>query len=301
MSNKLWGLDLGGTKVECVVLKSQEEPEVLIRERLYTEKENGYRHVLSRIHLLVNQVAEKIGESPTKIGIGTPGTLDPLTQNLKNSNSVELNGQPVKTDLEQLIGVPVSIANDANCFVLAETHMGAVKNIKPNAEVVFGVIMGTGVGGGMVVNGKVIGGLQGIGGEWGHNFLDESGGSCYCGQTGCVETVISGPGTERYYEQVSGKKLKLKEIYQAYLNDTDEHATATIQRLCHFFGKGIASIINILDPDVILIGGGVGNIDVLYNEGIKQVEKYVFNNRLETIITKPKLGDSAGVFGAAFL
>jgi len=301
MNHNLWGLDLGGTKVECVVLESKDHPKVIARERLYTEKEKGYRHILNRIKLLVDQVAAQVGSQPQRIGIGTPGTLDPLTQNLKNSNSTELNGQPIKADLEELLGIPVAIANDANCFALAETRMGAVQELKPGAEVVFGVIMGTGVGGGLVVNSKIVGGLHGIGGEWGHNFLDESGGACYCGRSGCVETVISGPSTERYYEKISGQHLALKEIYQRYLDKTDPQATQTIERLCVMFGKGLAPLINIIDPDVILIGGGVGNIDVLYEEGVRQVEKYTFNNRLETIIARPKLGDSAGVFGAAFL
>jgi len=297
----LWGLDLGGTKVECVVLQSKDAPNVLARERIYTEKENGYRHILNRIKLLVDNVAEQVGSRPTRIGIGTPGTLDPPTQTLKNSNSTELNGQPFKRDLEELLGVELMLANDANCFALAEARMGIVPQLKPKAKVVFGVIMGTGVGGGVVVNGQVINGLQGIGGEWGHNYLDLSGGDCYCGKKGCVEKVISGPATERFYKEISGKSLSLKEINTAYKAKNDPHAKATIDRLCHFFGIGLSSIINVLDPDVIVIGGGVGNVDALYTQGVREVEKFVFNNRLETMIVRPKLGDSAGVFGAAFL
>jgi fructokinase len=145
------------------------------------------------------------------------------------------------------------MANDANCFALAEATMGAVPEAVPDAAVVFGVIMGTGVGGGVVVNNRVINGRHGIGGEWGHNFLDESGGPCYCGQTGCVETILSGPFNERYYESLSGQKLGLREIYDRHLAGTDEHATATLKRLMHFFGKGIAVILNILDPDAIVL------------------------------------------------
>ncbi len=300
-NQKLWGLDLGGTKVECVVLESKDNPQVLARERIYTEKEKGYLHILNRIKILVETVAEKVGSRPVRIGIGTPGTLDPLNDCLKNSNSTELNGQPFKGDLEDLIGVPLTIANDANCFALAEARMGAAHHLRPDARVVWGVIMGTGVGSGIVVNGKVIGGLQGIGGEWGHNFLDLSGGDCYCGLKGCVETVISGPATERFYKEISGKSLSLKDINTAFQARNDPHAKAAIDRLCHFFGRGIASVINVIDPDIIVIGGGVGNVDALYTQGIKEVEKFVFNNRLETMIVRPKLGDSAGVFGAAFL
>lgn len=171
----------------------------------------------------------------------------------------------------------------------------------PYAEVVFGVIMGTGVGGGVVVNGKVINGRQGIGGEWGHNLLDASGGECYCGKTGCVERVIAGPALERYYHMISGKNLYLPEIMQYFYSNTDLHATATVQRLIKNFGQAISVVINILDPDVIILGGGVGNIDLLYTEGIAEVKKHIFNNRLDTMFVKPKLGDSAGVFGAAML
>ena len=171
----------------------------------------------------------------------------------------------------------------------------------PDAKVVFGVIMGTGVGGGVVVDGKVINGLQGIGGEWGHNLLDESGGPCYCGKTGCVEQVLSGPALQRYYYQLTGVKKSLKEIYQAHLEGHDGHASKTMERLIRFFGVALSVVVNILDPDVIVIGGGVGNIDLIYTEGVASLGKYIFNNRLDTPVLRPKLGDSAGVFGAAFL
>ncbi|NUO00887.1 MAG: ROK family protein, partial [Saprospiraceae bacterium] len=186
-----------------------------------------------------------------------------------------------------------------NCFAVAEARMGAVQSQFPEARVVFGVILGTGVGGGVVVDGKVIGGRQGIGGEWGHNLLDESGGPCYCGKTGCVEKVISGPSLEAYYAGRSGENRSLKDILAR--RNEDPAAAETIARLIHFFGKGIAQVINILDPDVIVLGGGVGNIDLLYTEGVAGVLPHIFNNRLDTIFLKPELGDSAGVFGAALL
>jgi predicted NBD/HSP70 family sugar kinase len=179
--------------------------------------------------------------------------------------------------------------------------MGIVKEKFPNAKVVFGVIMGTGVGGGVVVEGKVLNGLQGIGGEWGHNFLDSSGGSCYCGKSGCVERVLSGPDLEKYYESISGTHKHMKEIYSSALNNNDDAAVKTMKRLTVFFGQAISVVINILDPDVIVIGGGVGNIDLIYSEGVESIRKHVFNNRLDTPVVKPKLGDSAGVFGAAYL
>ena len=301
MSKKLWGIDLGGTKMEGVVLKSAEEPEVLVRLRHETEADKGYQHVLNRLKELLDKLMLEAGERPTSIGIGTPGTRDPQTGLHKNSNSTVLNGQAFKEDLTNLFGVPVEMANDANCFALSEARMGAVPVVDPLAQVVFGVIMGTGCGGGVVVNGQVINGKQGIGGEWGHNFLDESGGPCYCGKTGCVEKIISGTGLENYYEEQTGVRKKLKEIIPAARDKTDPVAVQTLQRLIHFFGLGISNIINILDPDVIVLGGGVGNIDELYSAGIEEAAKYVFNLRLDTKIVRPKLGDSAGVFGAAFL
>ncbi len=294
----LWGIDLGGTKIEGVVL-NKSDFNVIARLRVPTEQENGYNHILSQIEHLIELLGKEVGEHPESIGIGTPGALDPITGTLKNSNTTCLNGTPFKMDLETKINLPIAIANDANCFALAETKMGIVRSKMPEAKVVFGVIMGTGVGGGLVINGHVINGRQGIGGEWGHNFLDESGGSCYCGKSGCVETVISGTGLEKFYQQQSGDRKKLKEIFKS--RDTDPIAHKTIDRLLEQFGKGISVVINIVDPDAIVLGGGVGNIDLLYTEGVERVKKYVFNNRLDTVFLKPELGDSAGVFGAAML
>lgn len=295
----VWGIDLGGTKIEGVILKSKDHPEVILRRRMATEASQGYRHVLGQILRLTADLSEASGLRPSKLGIGTPGTLDPLTRAMKNSNTTCLNGMPFKDDLENALGIPVAMANDANCFAVAETLLGAIRENMAEAKVVFGVIMGTGVGGGLVVDGRVINGRQGIAGEWGHNFLDESGGRCYCGKTGCVETIISGPALERYYEKLSGKHLPMKEIVRQY--DADIQAHQTMERLVTYFGKAIACIINILDPDAIVLGGGLGNIDLLYNRGLDEAKKHIFNPRLDTVFLKPKLGDSAGVFGAALL
>ncbi|MBV6646602.1 MAG: ROK family protein [Cyclobacteriaceae bacterium] len=297
----IWGIDLGGTKIEGVILKSAEEPEVLLRERIATEADQGYDHIIGRISLLISQMKEQSGLAPEKIGIGTPGAMDPITGAMKNSNTTSLNDRPFFDDLQTKLGFPVKMANDANCFALAEARMGIVRDKLPDAQVVFGVIMGTGVGGGLVIDGRVINGRQGIAGEWGHNFLDESGGVCYCGKVGCVERVISGKNLERYHFETFGKQVKLKDLYQRHLTGQDEQASHTINRLLTQFGKALAVVINILDPDAIVLGGGVGNIDLLYTEGIQEIKKHVFNTTLDTVILKPKLGDSAGVFGAAFL
>lgn len=297
----IWGIDIGGTKIEGVILESKDNPTVILRQRIATEAEGGYEHILRRIKSLINQMSDESGIISEKIGIGTPGALDPATQTLKNSNTVVLNGKPFRKDLEKLVGVPFEMANDANCFALAETLVGSVKEQVPDAKVTFGVIIGSGVGGGVVVNGKVINGKHGIGGEWGHNFLDESGEDCYCGKHGCNETILSGKALERFYKRETGQFKKLKDIYIAYQDGSDSAAIKTIERLIRFFGKAISVVINILDPDAIMLGGGVGNIDLLYTKGVEEVKKYIFNPTLETKFLKPTLGDSAGVFGAAFL
>ncbi|MBX2893274.1 MAG: ROK family protein [Saprospiraceae bacterium] len=297
----LWGLDLGGTKIEGVIFESRHNPKVLHRLRIPTESGKGYEHIINQVAKLVEMLAAESGLRPSHIGIGHPGTLDPNTGTIKNANTTALNGRPFNVDLEQKIGVPVRLANDANCFAVAEALLGKVPAAVPNAEVVFGVIMGTGVGGGWVIHGKVINGRQGIGGEWGHNFLDESGGPCYCGRTGCVETVISGPALERFYEKLTARHLPLRDIAKAAETGTDEAAAQTMERLIHFFGKAIAVVINIMDPDAIVLGGGVGNIERLYTDGVAEAKKYLFNTRIDTVFLKPELGDSAGVFGAALL
>ncbi|MDX2304529.1 MAG: ROK family protein [Microscillaceae bacterium] len=297
----IWGIDLGGTKIEGVVLESRQNPIVLSRIRIPTEREKGYEHILNQIQLLLSKLSAETGLKPEKLGICTPGTLDPITGRMKNCNTTCLNDQALDKDLIGKLGIPVILMNDANCFAMAEAQMGIVPDIMPEAKIVFGVIMGTGLGGGIVVNGQVLNGRQGIGGEWGHMFLDESGGPCYCGMRGCVETVISGPFLEKYYSSFSGITRSLPEIIDRHQNASDEAATNTVERLLHFFGKGIAQVINVLDPDVIVLGGGLGNIDLLYTQGVEEVKKHVFNLRLDTIFLKPKLGDSAGVFGAALL
>jgi predicted NBD/HSP70 family sugar kinase len=297
----LWGIDLGGTKIEGAILRSSEDPKSIFRNRIPTEADQGYEHILSQVKKMVDLMEQQAGFKPEKIGFSTPGVLDPKLGTMKNCNTVAMNGKPMKDDLEKILGVKVEIANDADCFALAETRYGVVKEQFPNARVVFGVIMGTGVGGGIVVDGRAIIGLQGIAGEWGHNFLDESGGPCYCGKSGCVENVISGPALEKYYFKETGNKKPLKDIVALAESKVDPTAQRTMLRLIEFFGKGLSVIINILDPDVIVIGGGVGNIDLLYDRGLDSLRKYVFNNRLDTPIVKPSLGDSAGVIGAAFL
>lgn len=295
----LWGVDLGGTKIEGIIIDTETE-EILARERVPTEADQGYEHILSQISRLIGILSEKTGLTPSAIGFSTPGTLDPGTLTMKNCNTTAFNGNNLKKDLEALFGVRIELANDANCFALAEATEGAAKDL--HAPVVFGVILGTGVGGGVVVDGKILNGKHGIGGEWGHNTFDPEGASCYCGRKGCNETVFAGPALERYYEKLSGRKLPLKEVYQRHLDKTDAYATQTVDFLTESFAKAVSYIVNVLDPDVIVFGGGVSHIEELYTDGPEKLKAHIFNNRkVETLFLKPKLGDSAGVFGAAEL
>jgi predicted NBD/HSP70 family sugar kinase len=300
-SKHLWGIDLGGTKIEGVVLESSTHPKVLSRHRLATESQKGYEHVIAQVGKVIQKLGDDLQYLPDQVGMGTPGILDPGSHLMKNCNSTCLNGQPFKEDLEKELNRRFILANDANCFALAETNLGAVKENFTEAKVVLGVIMGTGVGGGVILNGRLHEGLHGIGGEWGHNYLHESGGQCYCGKVGCVETVLSGPALEKFYFSLTNSSKTLSEIYKAHLAGEDKNASTTIGRLTHYFGQAMSVVVNILDPDVIVIGGGVGNIDAIYNEGVESLKNYVFNDYLKTTVIKPKLGDSAGVFGAAFL
>lgn len=300
MSNLLWGIDLGGTKIECAVLQGEQ---VLARHRIPTEADQGYGHILDRIQTVLQETQDIVGERPERVGIGTPGTLDPQSSLMRGANTTSLNGRPLLDDLQARLDIEVRIANDANCFALAEAVMGAGRGHR----VVFGVIMGTGVGGGIVVDGRVLSGLQGIAGEWGHNFLDPSGFRCYCGRTGCVETVLSGPAVEKFYEGLAGAHRPLKEIVELYRvardaeRDYDSEAFVVINNLITRFGQAIATIVNILDPDAIILGGGVGNIDELYTLGAEAAKRHIFNPTPQIRLLRPQLGDSAGVFGAALL
>lgn len=296
-----WGIDLGGTKIEGVILDAENNNETVARLRLPTEQQKGYQHILSQIHGVILKLQEETGIKPTHIGMGTPGVIDPTTNKMKNSNTLCLIGKELKTDMEQLSGLEFRTSNDANCFAVAETLMGAVVDLDPKPQIVFGVIMGTGVGGGLVINGNVIEGRHGITGEWGHNVLDPNGVDCYCGKKGCVEKVIAGPSLERYYEEISGIRKSLKDISIAHQKGEDPLATQTVNYMVDNFGKAISYILNTIDPEVVILGGGVGNIPDLLDKAVEATTPYIFNDKVETTFLKPKLGDSAGVFGAALL
>jgi fructokinase len=296
------GVDLGGTKIETIVARRSglHGLAVMVRQRVATGAQQGYEHIVAAVAKAVGDAAKDAGidARTAPIGIGMPGGVTRREGLVKNSNTVCLNGRPFRADVEAALGRRVAFDNDANCFALAEARLGAAA---PHVGgVVFGVIMGTGVGGGISVRGEVWPGAQGIAGEWGHTSvwpMREA--VCYCGQRGCVEMYASGPAVERAYAARAGEALPLAEI--AARRGKDEHAAAVIEDLIDTFGRGLANVIDVLDPSAIVLGGGVSNVDALYSEGAARVARYVFNDELCTPILKNALGDSAGVLGAALI
>lgn len=299
MSQILLGIDLGGTKVEAALLDRDQQDKPIFRLRVPTEQEHGYDHILDQIEKLCRAIEMESGiPLPDQIGLGHPGTLDPGLQRLKGSNTQCLNGRPIKADLEARLGKKFALANDANCFALAEAAMGAAQSY----ETVFGIILGTGVGGGLVVQGKVLNGCHGIAGEWGQIILDPNGPVSVYGTRGTIESYLAGPSLEKFYAGESGEKRKLKEIVERADAGTDPVATATLERLADYFAKSIYQIIDVFDPHAIVIGGGVGNIPVLYTDSTREkITQLIFNATFDAALLKPTLGDSAGVFGAAML
>ena len=294
------GVDLGGTKIEAVLARRGPPGalEVLERSRVPTASEEGYEAVLGRAEALIRSLAAGRDLAAIPIGMGMPGGTTRRSGLVKNSNAVCLNGRPFRADLIAALGRDVAFENDANCFALAETVLGAASAHQDG--IVFGVILGTGVGGGVVMRGAIWSGGQGIAGEWGHHALRSEGDRvCYCGNTGCLELYASGPAVEGDYARRSGKSLSLAEIAQA--RGADEHAEAAIQGLLEAFARGLANVIDILDPSAVVLGGGVSNLDVLYDEGARRVGELVFNDELTTPILRNALGDSAGVLGAALI
>ena len=288
------GLDLGGTKTEGLVMN--EANKMLYCERRPTPQASGYDAILKNIHALVLDLEKKAGQS-CRVGIGTPGAISTRTGCLKNSNTVCLNGKPLKDDLEKILARPIRLANDANCFALSEALDGAGQG----AGVVFGVIMGTGVGGGIVFHGKLHEGLQHIAGERGHNLLEADGPPCYCGKHGCVETYLSGPGLARDYAAHGGDPALDAKNIVARAAQGDAQAEAAMQRYFDRFGRALSTVINILDPDVVVLGGGMSNIARLCTDGRERVARHVFNDELRTPILPHVHGDSSGVRGAAQL
>ncbi|MCC7217701.1 MAG: ROK family protein [Burkholderiales bacterium] len=295
------GVDLGGTKIEIVALDG--DGFARVRTRVPTPRDD-YHATLAAVAALVAATERELGIAPgaATVGVGTPGTLSRATGVLRGSNSVCLNGRPIQADLESRLARPVRISNDANCFALSE----AVDGAGTGARVVFGVILGTGVGGGLVVDGRVLDGANGIAGEWGHNPLpwpcddERPGPACYCGRAGCIETWLSGPGFERDHAHATGSALAAAQIAAA-AGQGAAAATASLARYAERLARALAHVVNIVDPDVIVLGGGMSNVDALYASVPAQWGRYVFSDRVDTRLVRHVHGDSSGVRGAAWL
>ncbi len=292
------GIDLGGTKIEGIALSDAGDE--LFRQRV-TTPQGDYSGTLNTLADLISQVETETAEQGS-IGICTPGSLSPASGLMRNSNSVCMNGKPVLTDLQTLLQRDIRIANDANCFALSE----AVDGIASDASTVFGVIIGTGTGAGVVIDKKVLLGANAVAGEWGHNPLpwpmdsELPGADCYCGKSGCIETWLSGPGITRDHEIHNNVFLDAQALDNA-ARFGDEDANETLQRYEDRMARSLAHVINILDPDVIVLGGGMGNIKRLYKNVPKLWGEYVFSDVVNTKLMPPLHGDSSGVRGAAWL
>jgi len=292
------GIDLGGTKIELVALGPGGD--VIWRERVPTPKDD-YEATILALRDLVLRAEEQLGERGS-VGVAIPGTVSARTGLVKNANSTRLIGHPLDKDLATAIGRPVRVANDANCFALSEATDGAGRG----APVVFGIIAGTGVGGGVVVDGRVIVGANAIAGEWGHNPLPQPshdeipGPHCYCGKRGCTEAWLSGPALARQFTEATGRTLIATEIADA-AETGDAAARAIMQAYYDRFARAVATVVNILDPDVVVIGGGLSKIDALYRELPERVMRYAFTPEGPTRVLKNVHGDSSGVRGAAWL
>ena len=292
------GIDLGGTKIEGLALAA--DGRELVRRRILTPR-GDYERTLEQVAALVRDIEREISDKGT-VGVGIPGTISPATGLVKNANSTWLNGRPLGDDLPRLLDRPVRFANDANCFALSEAVDGAAAG----ASAVFGVIVGTGTGGGVVVDRRVIVGANAIAGEWGHNPMPEVPEDsaprprCYCGRDGCVETYFSGPGLERDFLEAAGRRLAAPEIADSAAAG-DAAAVACLDRYVDRMARALATVINVLDPDVVVLGGGLSNIDAFYDAVPARWPRYIFSDRVATRLVRAKHGDSSGVRGAAWL
>tara|TARA_B100001029_G_C15013969_1_gene426081 strand:- start:232 stop:1146 length:915 start_codon:yes stop_codon:yes gene_type:complete len=292
------GIDLGGSKIEAIVLN--ENGQEVFRHRIPTPQ-NSYSNTVASIEYLIKKADETV-DTETKVGIGIPGSLSPTTKLVRNANSTWLIGKPLKQDLEEILGRTVLVENDANCFAVSEAYDGSASK----AHTVFGVILGTGVGAGFVIGNKIHQGKNQIAGEWGHNPIpwvkegELPGERCYCGKNGCLETFISGPAVERQYKNRLGKELEMPNIVVESENGNPV-AEEIIKVFENRLARALAQIINVLDPDAIVLGGGLSNIDRLYKNIPKIWGKYIFSDSVSTALHKAKYGDSSGVRGAAWL
>ncbi len=288
------GIDLGGTKIEGIVLDHQYRE--YRRIRMETRASDGYAQVLQRIIEIHSQLALVALGGETTLGICTPGSISKTTGLLKNCNATELNGHPLQADLRERLGRPFAMENDANCFAIAEASHG----VGSGHGCVLGLVLGTGVGAGIVVDGRLWSGRHGIAGEWGHMSIDPEGPACYCGRKGCVERYLSGTALEDRYHQSTGKRADAARIVEMARQG---HGVAfdLLDRFLSQFAGAVANVVAVLDPDVIVIGGGLASLDELYEEGALRLQRMVFNDDFHTPVVRNGLGNSAGVIGAAMV
>jgi fructokinase len=289
------GIDLGGTKIEAVLLAPNGTE--LQRHRRPTPKEKNYPLMLDTVYKQIQDMADAIpGDNLFSVGIGIPGTIDHTSGRVHKANITCLMGKPFRQNLEQRVGQKITMENDANCFTYIEALKGAGKGYGS----LVGIIMGTGVGGGICINNQIWHGRHGMAGEWGHFAIDPHGNRCYCTNTGCVESKISGSGVETAFYNTFGRRLKMQDIVTGY-RSSDPDCTTIFNQFLNDFGRVVGGLISMLDPDAIVLGGGLSNIDELYDIGVKQVSRYAFHDHITTPILRNILGDSAGVLGAALL
>jgi fructokinase len=293
-----FGIDLGGTKTEIIALAA--DGRELLRRRVVTPRDN-YGATLDALSWLVTEAERELGVTGS-VGLGTPGSISRATGLLRGSNSVCLNGQPIRDDLEEILDREIRITNDANCFALSEATDGAGRG----ARVVFGAILGTGVGGGIVVDGRVLDGPNAIAGEWGHNPLpwqaddERPGPACFCGHDGCIETWLAGPWVERHHARGTGERVSMQQIVERAARG-EAASIATLERYEERLARALAHVINFLDPDIIVLGGGLSNIERLYANVPQRWGEWVFSDRVDTRLLRNVHGDSSGVRGAAWL
>ncbi len=292
------GIDLGGTKISAIVMSEDNRIQNQIR---IPSPQGNYNDTVKALIQVVNDLEQSLSHK-AQVGIGLPGSISPKTGMIQNANSTWLNGKPLNQDLMQALDREIRFANDANCFALSESTDGAAAGKKN----VFGVIIGTGCGGGLVIDQKIVTGPKGISGEWGHTPLpwpevsEVNATRCWCGLNGCLETWVSGTALGNDHERVTGEKLTAKEVVERALNN-DPEATQTLQRHTSRLARGLSAIVNIVDPDVIVLGGGLSNVSSLYKKLPKVMKPYIFSDDKEVVIKPPLYGDDSGVRGAAWL
>ncbi len=296
-----WGFDIRGEYIEGIVLEDASSTRILRRMRVPAEYSKGYYHLLGQIHKLVEVLSAEVGVRPASLGISTWGHLDPITKTIKNAGTPVLDGKPLLGDLETYIGVPARLSNAANCLALAETRFGTVPEVVPGAKCVLGVLIEDRVDGGIVFNGRILGGRQGIAGSWGHNYLDDSGGTCDCGRHGCTQTVLSDQALAEYYSTQGGRAVGMEDILSAADRHDDAAAAQTLERFVYHLAKALGPAINLLDPECVVIGGTMSAADAVFEQGPELLKRFVHNSRLDTPLLRPQLGRSASMYGAALL